>query len=291
MPHPLPVPLPSLDTSRVLESTLLPAVCLPSPNPVSLDGGGFLPRIVEAAVLRDRAAPALGPPADGSSGAPLAPANTGRSSSELLPPGNSSDDERPISKSRRSARDASPRRTWAEERDALDDLSDVLPPPVVPSVLDTVAPAGGSPQWAVALGDRDPVVVLSKDVRRGDSAPVLVGGGPGAPAEPPSAGFGAVPDVERRVHPSVRPEVRPSPTLLVSPASSAAMSLPPVSGSSSSVSCAWRRPPLPDVVVPELMEYPRYRVGRAPMTQEYLICEAYKRRYPQFTYPEKYPPV
>nr|XP_045593535.1 uncharacterized protein LOC123755099 [Procambarus clarkii] len=68
----------------------------------------FLPHVVEAAVLRDRAAPALGPPADGSSGAPLAGDD-------------SSDDQRPISKRRRSARDASPRWTWAEGRDALDD--------------------------------------------------------------------------------------------------------------------------------------------------------------------------
>ncbi|XP_069190200.1 uncharacterized protein [Procambarus clarkii] len=68
----LQLPSPSLVTSRVLESTLPPAVSLPSPTPVSVPGGGFLPRIVEAPVLRDRAAPALGPPADGSSGTPLA---------------------------------------------------------------------------------------------------------------------------------------------------------------------------------------------------------------------------
>ncbi|XP_069182162.1 uncharacterized protein [Procambarus clarkii] len=178
---PLPVPSPSLDTSRVLESNLPPAVSLPSPNPVSLDGSGFLPCVVEAAVLRGRAAPALGPPADGSFGAPLVG-------------GDSSDDQRPISMRRRSARDASPHRTWAEERDAMDD--DAVGGDVLPSVLDTVPPAGGSPQWAVVPCDRDLVVVLSKVVRQGYSAPVPVGRGPEAPAVPPSAGLGAMTGIE-----------------------------------------------------------------------------------------------
>ncbi|XP_069174708.1 protein enabled homolog [Procambarus clarkii] len=130
---PLPVLSPPLDTSRVLESNLPPAVSLPSPNPVSLDGSGFLPCVVEAAVLRGRAAPALGQPADGSFGAPLVG-------------GDSSDDQWPISMCRRSARDASPHRTWAEERDAMDD--DAVGGDVLPSVLDTVPPCW----WLSSVG-------------------------------------------------------------------------------------------------------------------------------------------
>lgn len=48
-----------------------------------------------------------------------------------------------------------------------DAVDDAVLPPVVPSDLDAVPPAGGSPQWAVAPGDRDLVVVLWKDVRPG----------------------------------------------------------------------------------------------------------------------------
>ncbi|XP_069159815.1 galactoside alpha-(1,2)-fucosyltransferase 1-like [Procambarus clarkii] len=44
-----------------------------------------------------------------------------------------------------------------------DAVGDVVLPPVVPSVLDAVPPAGGSSQWADVPGNRDLVVVLTKD--------------------------------------------------------------------------------------------------------------------------------
>ncbi|XP_069181089.1 uncharacterized protein [Procambarus clarkii] len=178
----------------VLECALPPAGPAPSPSSVSGRGGGLVPRAVEASVLRGRAASAMGSPATGSSGAPLAG-------------GHSSDDQQPHVKRRRSARAASPRRLWAEGRDALEDEGvDVA---VVSSVLEVVPPAGGSPSWAVAPGDRDLVVVLSKDGRRGASAHVPVGGGPEAPVEGSSVGLGAVAGVDRCARPGVQADVRP----------------------------------------------------------------------------------
>nr|XP_045617068.1 vegetative cell wall protein gp1-like [Procambarus clarkii] len=82
----------------------------------------------------------------------------------------------------------------------------------------------------------------------------------------------------------------PPPAIPVSPASSAEVPMPPKTGSSSFMYRGWARPLPPDVEIPEYMEYLRCREGRSPTELEYLIWEAYKRKYPPWQFPEKYPP-
>ncbi|XP_069171794.1 uncharacterized protein [Procambarus clarkii] len=175
-PSGLSTPAPAMSSGLVapcvLECALPPAGPALPPASISGCGGGLLPRAVEASVLRGRATSVLGPPATGSSGGPLAG-------------GHSSDDQQPHVKRHRSARAESPRRSWVEDRDAMEDegVDVAVPSSVVSSVVEVVSPASGFPSCAVAPGDRDLVVILSKDWSCGASAPVPVGGGPAASVE------------------------------------------------------------------------------------------------------------
>ncbi|XP_069179523.1 uncharacterized protein [Procambarus clarkii] len=171
----------------------------PAPSaPVSGRGGKLWPHAVEVAAVCARAASALGSPASGSAGAPLAG-------------GRCTDDQQPHVKRRRSAQGTSPRRLWAEGGVAMEvageDIEEVSS--VVPPVTAAAPPDGGTSGWVAHRGDRDLVVVLSKSTCRGSSALVPVGGGSADPAEGSSVGLGTATGGVQCDRPEVQAEVRP----------------------------------------------------------------------------------
>ncbi|XP_069173577.1 calphotin-like [Procambarus clarkii] len=303
----LQAPSPVLDPS--------PPAAAPVPSPVSSVDGDLVPRVVEADVLRSCAPSVVGWPAAGYSRVPSAG-------------GDSSDDQRPVPQRSRMDTGASPPRSWAEEcEDAArvdvssescssvkceDDASgagvgpvDGVGPSVAPAVgvgacvgqvplalgASLASDGSGSP-WGVVppceveSGRGDLVVVLKKTAHSEGSVP--------PPPSPVSSAAVMPPHTSPAIY-SVSPALleavlQPPPAVLASPASSAAVFLSPKSGSSSPVSCGWGRPLPPDVVIPENMEYPRCSEGRSPTKLEYLIWEAYKRKYPSWKFPEIYLP-
>ncbi|XP_045611376.2 uncharacterized protein [Procambarus clarkii] len=265
-----------------------PAPPAPSPAPVSPEGCGPVPPVGEADVFPDRVLPGDLRPAVGSTGMP--PAG-----------GDSSDDQRSLSKRSRRARSVSPPRGWAAECEVVDD--DVIEGPVWPPVAPMAPAAGASPSWEVAPSDRDLVVVLTKTVRREASDPVPGGRGPGRCVFPVVS-----PGVKNRVAISTNLCGYPCPSPGARNPRAAPFPVVPANGVPLDALQAleltvdsWVYPApwcsytiwVPRVQcfvygVPELMPQPCASPGRPVSDDVKLVWEAYCLRFPKREFPDKY---